>query len=95
MDFSSDMKKNWWNEFEKFISHWEGESQSITEKSLDPNECNKITDIFHRDSNGLMVRRPVDIPDEKIQTRLEKLDSRLNSVLAMACTSELKTVKKF
>jgi len=95
MDFSSDVKKDWWDEFEKFISRWEGETQSIMEKSLNPEECNKINDIFHRDSDSIMVRRPADISDEEIITRLEELDGRLNSVLAMACTSELKTVKKF
>ena len=96
MSLESNDEKSWLNELEKFISHWEQETESIRQRSLDLDECNNITDVFHRDSNGLLVRRPVEISDEEIFTRLERLDGRLNSVLAMVCTSsELKTVKKF
>lgn len=92
----SDIERDWLVELEKFISHWEQETETIKERILDPEECGKITDIFHRDSDGLLVRRPVDISDEEIFTRLEQLDNRLGSALAMVCTSsELKTVKKF
>ena len=92
----SDVERNWLDELEKFISHWESETESIKQRTLDPGECGKITDIFHRDSDGLLVRRPVGISDEEIFTRLERLDGKLGSVLAMVCTSsELKTTKKF
>lgn len=96
MNMESDIERDWFNELEKFISHWEQETETIKERTLYPNECSEITDVFHRDSDGLLVRRPVGISDEDIYTRLEKLDNRLGSALAMVCTSsELKTVKKF
>lgn len=96
MNMESDIERDWFNELEKFISHWEQETETIKERILDPNECSEITDVFHRDSDGLLVRRPVEISDEEIFTRLERLDSKLSSALAMVCTSsELKTVKKF
>ena len=96
MSFEVDAKGNWLDELEKFISHWEQETESIRQRSLDLDECNNITDVFHRDSDGLLVRRPVGISDEEIFTRLERLDDKLGSTLAMVCTSsELKTTKKF
>jgi len=75
----------WRHELEKFISHWERETETIKDRSLDLDECSKISDIFHKDSNGLLVRRPVGISDEEVYTRLEKLDNKLNSALAMVC----------
>ena len=96
MNMESDIERDWFNELEKFISHWEQETETIKERILDPNECSETTDVFHRDSDGLLVRRPVEISDEEIFTRLERLGSKLSSALAMVCTSsELKTVKKF
>ena len=95
MDFESDMEKTWLDEFERFISHWEQETEDLKGRMLDHQECNSITDIFHRDSDGLLVRRPVEISDKEILTRLERLDGQLSSVLAMVCTSsELKTTKR-
>jgi hypothetical protein len=89
-------KQHWLEELEQFISHWEQEAELLKEKQLDLNECNEITDVFHSNSDGLLVRRPVEISDEEIFTRLERLDGKLGSALAMACaSSELKTVKKF
>ena len=95
MDINVDVEKNWLDELERFISRWEMETQTIKDKSLNPEECDNISALFHKDSDGLLVRRPVGISDEEIITRLERLDGKLGSVLAMACTSELKTVKKF
>ena len=89
MNMDADVERNWLDELEKFISHWERETETIKERTLDPEECNKISDVFHRDSDGLLVRRPVGISDDEIYTRLEKLDGKLNSTLAMVCTSEL------
>jgi hypothetical protein len=94
MDFNVDVERNWLDELEQFISRWEMETKSIKDKSLDAEECDHISALFHKDSDGLLVKRPVGISDEEIVKRLEKLDGKLGSVLAMACTSELKTVKK-
>ncbi len=91
----SDVERNWLDELERFISRWEMETETIKDKVLDPEECDNISTLFQKDSDGLLVRRPVGISDEQILTRLERMDSKLSSVLAMACTSELKTVKKF
>jgi hypothetical protein len=83
------------DEFERFISKWEMETNSIKEKSLAPEECDHISSLFHKDSDGLLVRRPVGVSDEEIINRLDRLDGKLDSVLAMACTSsELTTLKK-
>ena len=96
MSMEVDNKQHWLEELEQFISHWEQETELIKEKQLELDECNEITDVFHRNSDGLLVRRPVEISDEEIFTRLERLDGKLSSALAMVCTSsELKTVKKF
>lgn len=96
MDLEPDVKKNWLNELENFISHWEEETKTIKDQTLDPEECYRISDVFHKDSDGLLVRRPIEISDDEIYTRLEKLDGQLNSALAMSCTSsELKSTKRF
>ena len=96
MSAELDVEENWLDELEKFISHWERETETIKERALDPKECNRISDVFHKDSDGLLVRRPVVISDDEIFTRLERLDGKLGSALAMVCTSsELKTTKKF
>jgi len=95
MNMDADVERNWLDELEKFISHWERESEIIKERTLDPEECSKISDVFHRDSDGFLMRRPVGISDDEIFTRLERLDGKLSSALAMVCASELKTVKKF
>ncbi|GAH03084.1 unnamed protein product [marine sediment metagenome] len=96
MNMELDVERDWLDELEKFISRWESETESIKQRTLDPEECGKITDIFHRDSDGLLVRRPVGISDEEIFSRLERLDGKLGSALAMVCiSSELKTTKKF
>jgi len=95
MDFNSDVKKNWWNEFEQFISDWEGQTHSIMEKSIDNEECDNISALFTKGSDGLLLRKPVDISNDEVFSRLEQLNGKLGSVLAMACSSsEIKTTKK-
>ena len=96
MNMDSDVERNWLDELEKFISRWEMETETIKEKLLDPDECDNISALFHKDSDGLLLRRPLGLSDEQILTRLEIIDGKLNSVLAMACSSsEIKTTKKF
>jgi alpha-N-acetylglucosamine transferase len=82
----SDERKHWRSELEHFIAHWEQETEQIKEKILNPEECSKISKCFHNDSNGLLVRKPVDIADTSYFNRLNELDSKLNSALAMVCT---------
>ena len=96
MNMEADVERNWLDELERFISHWEREAETIKDKELDLVQCENISDLFHNDSDGLLVRKPIGISDEEILTRLEKLDGKLGSVLAMACTSsEIKTTKRF
>jgi len=96
MDLTSDVNKTWQDEFEQFISHWEGETHSIMNRSLNNEECDNISALFTKGSDGLLLRKPVDISNDEIFSRLEQLNGKLGSILAMACTSsELETIKKF
>ena len=86
--------ESWFHDLEQFIIHWENETEAIKEQALDPNECDTISILFHKDSDGLLLRRPIGVSDEEIMIRLSRLDNKLDSVLARACTSsELKTIK--
>ena len=87
MNMDADVERNWLDELEKFISHWERETETIKERTLDPEECNKISDVFHRDSDGLLVMRPVGISDDEIFTRLERLDGKISSIATNRCFS--------
>jgi len=81
-----EIEKHWLEELESFISHWEQETEMIREKALPPDECVKISDVFKRDSDGLLVRRPVGVTDHTVMSRLEALDNKLTTTLAMACS---------
>lgn len=78
--------KTWQQEAEYFITRWEIETEQIKEKNLDPDQCCLISDTFHRDSDGLLVKRPVNFSDTDILVRLDQLENTLNSALAMVCT---------
>jgi hypothetical protein len=96
MSVVGDTEKNWLNKFENFIIRWEEEARALTEQMLDPDECLQISDDFKKELDGLLIRKPLIISDEDISKRWERLDGKLNSILAMICTSsELKTTKKF
>ena len=87
MEMESDVEKNWRTELEDFISHWERETETIKFKTLNPQECDEISKLFQKDSDGLLVRRPPWMSEDEIYTRLEKLDNKLSSTLAMVCRS--------
>ncbi|MCK5260941.1 MAG: hypothetical protein KAJ44_02055 [Thermoplasmatales archaeon] len=87
MAIPSDVEGNWRNEVEKLFSHWEQETEIIKDMTIDMEECSRVSDGFHREWNGLLVRRPVGLTDDEVYTKLEKLDNKLNSTLAMACRS--------
>ena len=82
--------EKWREEVEHFIAHWEHETESIKQRMLHPDECTKISDLFHKDSDGLLVKRPVVIADNEVFSRLERLDDKLNAALAMSCTTSKK-----
>jgi len=81
----NDVETLWLHEFESFMSHWEQETESIKERSIDTKECCKISDGFHRDSDGLLARRPVGLSEGTVFSRIDQLDHKLNSALAMVC----------
>jgi hypothetical protein len=85
MILESDDEKNWLNEFEKFISHWEEETEKLKVKSLDLEECCKISDVFHKEWDELLIKRPEGISNDII-LKFERLDNKLSSVLAMVCS---------
>jgi hypothetical protein len=80
-----DVETLWLREFESFVSHWEQETESIKERAIETKECSKISDGFHRDSDGLLARRPGGLSGNEVFSRLDKLDHKLNSALAMVC----------
>ena len=95
MSIEFNFEKSWMEELDNFISSWENEVEIIRQKSLDLDQCNTISEMFQKSSNGLLIRRPAGLSDEEIFSRLEQLDNKINSVLAMACCSEIKTTKRF
>ena len=86
MNMEPDVKKDWLDELENFISHWEQETEIIKDKTLDFEECCRITDVFRDDWDGLLLKRPPGMADDDF-LRLEQLDNKLNSALAMVCGS--------
>lgn len=90
----NDGKQQWLEEFDHFVFYWEQEAELLKEKQLSLSKCNEITDIFHKNSDGLLIKRPDEIAEEEILSRLEQVSDKLNCVLAMACASEIKTMKK-
>ena len=81
----SEVEKIWRLNVENVISRWERETETLKDKTLNPDECHKISDMFHKDTNWLLVRKPAETIDDDIITRLDQLDNKLNSTLAMAC----------
>jgi len=81
-----DYQRDWHIQVEDFISRWENETVMISRQTLNPDECGKISEHFHRDFNGLLVRRPPGSADNDVVSRLEELNSKLGSSLAMACS---------
>lgn len=80
-------KDKWLSEVEQFIDYWENATEEIQERALHPDECSDISEMFQKDSDGLLLRRPTDVSDQEILTKLDQLDSKLNSSLAMVCTT--------
>jgi hypothetical protein len=77
-------ERNGVNDLDTFIEHWEKEVERLKEQTLGFDECCKISDGFHRDWNGLLVRRTTSLSDNEY-IRLQELDTKLNSALAMVC----------
>jgi hypothetical protein len=79
-----DVKKSWLEELETFIARWEQETQMIQAKTLDLEECHRISHAFYEDEDVLLVKRPPGVSDD-VFLRLEELENKLNSTLAMVC----------
>ena len=85
MDGQTEGKKLWLTEVENFFSYQENATAEIRTRSLNPDECNDISEMFQHDSNELLLQRPSHVSDEQVITRLEQLDNRLTTSLAMVC----------
>ena len=86
MSFDQEVERNWLNDFEHFLLRWEQETEGIKEKTLDPDECFRISEMFHKDWNGLVIRKPVNVAGDFFN-RFEQLDHKLTTTLAMVCHS--------
>ena len=83
-------KDKWLSEVEQFFKYWEKATEEIQERSLHPDECSDISEMFQQDSNGLMLRRPPSVSEADVLVRIDMLDSKLNSSLAMVCSTHHK-----
>jgi hypothetical protein len=90
MDTHMVEKDKWLSEVEQFFSYWEKANEEIQERSLHPKECSDISEMFQQDSDGLMLRRPVSVSETEVLARIDLLDSKLNSSLAMVCSTQHK-----
>ena len=90
MDAHKVEKDTWLSEVKQFINYWEHTTDEIQERALLPDECSDISEMFQQNSDGLMLRRPVGVSEHEILTKLDQLDSKLNSSLAMVCTTHQK-----
>jgi len=79
--------ETWMQDFQEFISFWEKEVDVLKERKLDSEECCEIADLFHRDRDLLLCRRPTTMFEEEIISRLEPLANKLDASLAMALCS--------
>jgi hypothetical protein len=89
-----DGEQQWLEEFDHFIFYWEQEAELSKEKQLSLSKCNEITDIFHKNSDGLLIKKPGHITEKEILTRLQQVNEKLNCVLAIACASGATALKK-
>jgi hypothetical protein len=77
------VEDNWVKDLHEFISLWEHEINNIRNMRLNSDECSEIMEIFHRDMDLLLCRRPVGFLDD-IVSKLEPLSNELDTSLAMA-----------
>ncbi|MFH1101275.1 MAG: hypothetical protein V1726_04485 [Methanobacteriota archaeon] len=83
--------ETWMQDLQEFISYWEKEVDVLKERKLDSEECCEIADLFHRDRDLLLCRRPTNVFEEEVVSRLLPLTSKLDVSLAMAlCSIKLK-----
>ena len=82
---NSDIEKKWLSDLEGFISHWEQETEMIKHRVLNPDECWEISRSFQENCQSLLVRKPVGMHDD-VLSKIERLDDKLNTSLAMVCT---------
>jgi len=71
----------------EFLMYWEREVDMLKEKQLDSEECSEIADLFHRDRDLLLCRRPLGVAEDDIASRLQPLAGKLDASLAMALCS--------
>ncbi len=65
--------------------HWEIETAHMKNQTIEPSECQRISDHFHKDVDGLLVRCPPGPAHSSEISRLQALDNKLSTTIAMAC----------
>jgi len=86
MDFESN--ERWYAELEEFISRWENEAEELKQKKLSTDECTMISKMLQKGEDELLLKRPAGFSDLTVSHKLDDLDKKLNSSLAMALTSQ-------
>jgi hypothetical protein len=84
------MEEVWVKDVCEFISHWEHEVDSLRQQQVDVRQCREIVDVFQREKDLLLCRKPVSVSDQSVMTRLTPLSSKLDTSLAMALCSTRK-----
>jgi len=80
----------WAHELIEFIQYWEKELDALKEKKLDSDECSEIMDLFHRDRDLLLCRKPLGFVEDGVMMQLTPLSVRLDASLAIAlCSTRL------
>jgi hypothetical protein len=80
-------KEKWLAEVEQFIKYWEQAAEEIQVRTLHPDECSDISEMFQQGSEVLLLRRPIGISEHEILIKIDQLDANLKSLLAMVCTT--------
>ena len=85
----SSSEENWVKDLHEFVSHWEEKVANIKEKRLGSQECTEIADLFQKDQEVLLSRRPVGVSDDHVFVKLQPLANKLDASLAMALCSDV------
>ncbi|MEM0493152.1 MAG: hypothetical protein QXS02_04265 [Candidatus Thermoplasmatota archaeon] len=79
-----DPHQSWIKEFNDFVTYWEREIDSLKNTAIDPDECNVISELFNRDKNILLCKKPSSFTDDEFISHITPLTTKLDVCLAMA-----------
>jgi len=80
-------EKEWTHDLQDFIQYWEKEVDELKERKVNSDECCEIVELFHRDRDLLLSRRPSAFTDEDVIVQIEPIANKLDVSLAMALCS--------